>query len=55
VIQGGLEVLRRFPVSEGVKKTAPFLGERFCISLVEVPMLSTSPNPAKSLNYLIIQ
>jgi hypothetical protein len=44
VIQGGLEVLRRVPVSERVRKTAPFLRERFSMFLIEAPVLSTSPN-----------
>ncbi len=48
VIQGGLEVSPRFPVRRRVGKTAPSLGESFSISRVEVLILSTSPNVAKS-------
>jgi hypothetical protein len=48
VIQGGLKVSPRFSVRRRVGKTAPSLGESFSIPRVEVPMLSTSPNLAKS-------
>jgi hypothetical protein len=43
VKQGGLKVSARFPVRRRVGIPAPSLGESFCISLIEVPMLSTSP------------
>ncbi len=46
--QGGVEVWPRLPVHERAMKTAPFLRGSFFISLVEVPMLSTSPKLAKS-------
>jgi hypothetical protein len=52
VIQGGLEVSPRFPVRRRVGKTAPSLGESFSISRVEVLILSTSPNVAKSQDVL---
>jgi hypothetical protein len=49
---GGLghvwKVSPRFPVCRRVMKTALSLGESFSFSLVEVPMLSTSPNLDKS-------
>jgi hypothetical protein len=48
VKQGGLKVSPRPPVRKRVEKTALSLGESFSFSLVEVPMLSTSPNLAKS-------
>ena len=48
VKQGGLEVLPRFSVHERVMKTAPLLRQNFCISLLEVPTVSTSPKAAKS-------
>jgi hypothetical protein len=48
VKQGRLKVSPRFPVRRRVGKTALSLGESFSISLVEVPMLSTSPNVAKN-------
>jgi hypothetical protein len=43
-----LEVSPHFPVHRRARKTAPSLGESFSIPLVEVPMLSTSPNMPKS-------
>jgi hypothetical protein len=43
-----LAVLHRFPVHERVRKTALLLGRSFSIFLVEVAMLSTSPNVARS-------
>jgi hypothetical protein len=48
VKQGGLKVLPRFLVRRRVGKTAPSLGESCSFSLVEVLILSTSPNLAKS-------
>jgi hypothetical protein len=48
VKRGPLEVSPRFPDYRRVRNTAPSLGERFSISLVEVPMLSASPNMPKS-------
>jgi hypothetical protein len=45
----GLEVLQRFPVHERVRKTVLLLRGSLSISLVEVPVLSTSPHMAKSL------
>jgi hypothetical protein len=48
VKQGGLEVLPHFPVRRRVGKPAPSLGASFCISHIEVPVLSTSPNVPKS-------
>jgi hypothetical protein len=48
VKRGPSKVSPRFPVNGTVRKTAPSLGEGFSISLVKVPMLSTSPNVAKS-------
>ncbi len=49
VKQGGLELLRRFPVHERALKTAPFLRGSSSILLIEAPTFSTSPNMAKSL------
>ncbi len=46
--RGGLEVLHRIPVHERAMKTAPFLRGSFFISLVKVPVLSTSPKVPKS-------
>jgi hypothetical protein len=42
--------LQRFPVHERVRKTVLLLRGSHSISLVEVPVLSTSPNMANSLN-----
>jgi hypothetical protein len=50
VNRGGLAVLHCFPRHGRARKTAPFLGGSFCISLVEAPVRSTSPNLAKSHN-----
>jgi hypothetical protein len=41
--------MHRVPVHERVRKTALFLRRSLSISLVEVPVFSTSPNLAKSL------
>jgi hypothetical protein len=48
VKRGCLEVLKRFPVHERVRRTALLLRGSLSIFLVEVPVLSTSPNVAKS-------
>jgi hypothetical protein len=52
VIQGRLEVSPRVPVHWMGRKTPASLGESFSIPLVEMPMLSTSPNMPKSLKPL---
>jgi hypothetical protein len=44
-----LEALPRFPVHGRIRKTALFLRGSLSISLVEVAVLSTSPDMAKSL------
>lgn len=49
VKRGCLEVLQRFPVHERVRKTVLLPRGSLSISLVEVPVLSTSPKVAKSL------
>jgi hypothetical protein len=47
---GGVEVLPRVPVHETGRKTTLLLRGSLSMSLGEVPVLSTSPNMAKSHN-----
>jgi hypothetical protein len=54
VKRGCLEVSHPFPLHERAKKTALLLRGSFSISLVEVPVLSTSPKLAKSPSWLIV-
>jgi hypothetical protein len=48
VIRGSLEVLPRVPVHRRRGKTASLLRGSLSIYLIEVPVLSASPNVAKS-------
>jgi hypothetical protein len=48
VKQGRVEVSPRIPVHWMRRKTPPSLEESLSIPLVEMPMLSTSPNMPKS-------
>src|SRR4030095_5962792 len=52
VKRGGLEVLPRVPVHERARNTTLFLRSNLSMFLVEVLMLPTSPNVAKSRVYL---
>jgi hypothetical protein len=52
VKRGRLEVSQRFPVYRKAGKTAPLMRESLPFPLVEVPVLSTSPNLAKSQDYM---
>jgi hypothetical protein len=49
VKRGGLEVFKRVPVHERVRNTVLLLRGSLSMFLVEVPVRSTSPHMAKSL------